>query len=94
MLIIQLNASAAGQHDIQEQPHRRVVWLPGYVEVPEPLRGSVWATRGFCALTVEDGALTAVTPKDRPAIPEPEPTAEERLRADVDYLAAMGGVDL
>lgn len=26
--------------------------------------------------------------------PEPEPTAEEQLRADLDYLAVMTGVDL
>lgn len=26
--------------------------------------------------------------------PEPEPTAEEQLRADLDYLAVMTGVEL
>lgn len=29
---------------------------------------------------------------DRAAIPEPEPTEQEHLRADVDFLLAMGGV--
>ncbi len=31
---------------------------------------------------------------DRAAIPEPPPSAQEQLRADVDFLAAMQGVDL
>jgi len=29
-----------------------------------------------------------------PPEPEPEPTEAERLRADVDFLAAMTGVEL
>lgn len=31
---------------------------------------------------------------DRAAIPAPPPTAQEQLRADVDFLAALGGVEL
>jgi len=31
---------------------------------------------------------------DRAAIPDPLPTAQEQLRADVDFLAAMQGVTL
>ncbi len=31
---------------------------------------------------------------DRAAIPEPPPSAQEQLRADVDFLAAMQGVQL
>jgi len=31
---------------------------------------------------------------DRAAIPSPPPTAQEQLRADVDFLAAMQGVSL
>lgn len=31
---------------------------------------------------------------DRAAIPEPPPSAQEQLRADVDFLAAMQGVVL
>ena len=30
--------------------------------------------------------------EDRAARPEPEPTEQEQLRADVDFLLAMGGV--
>ena len=31
---------------------------------------------------------------DRDAIPAPPPTVQEQLRADVDYLAIMTGIDL
>ena len=31
---------------------------------------------------------------DRAALPEPPPSAQEQLRADVDYIAAMGGIAL
>lgn len=31
---------------------------------------------------------------DRAAMPEPPPTAQEQLRADVDFLAALQGVSL
>ena len=31
---------------------------------------------------------------DRAAIPAPPPTAQEQLRADVDFIAAMTGVEL
>ena len=31
---------------------------------------------------------------DRAAVPAPAPTAQEQLRADVDYIAAMTGVSL
>ena len=29
---------------------------------------------------------------EHPAMPEPEPTEQEQLRADVDFLLAMGGI--
>lgn len=31
---------------------------------------------------------------DRAAIPEPPPNPQEQLRADVDYIAALGGIEL
>jgi len=31
---------------------------------------------------------------DRAAIPAPPPSEQERLRADVDYIAALGGITL
>ena len=65
-------------------------------EKPPPER-EVWACLGWCDLTIEGGKLTGITPgaipEPEPA-PEPEPTAEEQLRADLDYLAVMTGVEL
>ena len=94
LTIIELEARADGGHGLQSQSHRRSCWLEGWVAVPEALNAAVWDCGGYCTLTLEDGALTAITPTERPAPPEPEPTAEEQLRADVDFLAAMGGVTL
>lgn len=46
----------------------------------------------------EDGQVLPRTEEeisaDRAAIPEPPPTDQEQLRADVDFLAAMQGVSL
>ena len=61
-----------------------------------------WSRRpGTAAATaswdIQDGVLVGLTPgqmPEREPAPEPEPTAEERLRADVDYLAIMTGVEL
>ena len=50
-----------------------------------------------------EGSTVTVTPNTEaweawkdglPPEPEPEPTEAERLRADVDFLAAMTGVEL
>lgn len=42
--------------------------------------------------TYEDNALAQITEICNPA--ESAPTAEEQLRADVDYIAAMTGIEL
>lgn len=46
----------------------------------------------------EDGQVVSRSEEeiaaDRAAIPEPPPTAQEQLRADVDFLAAIQGVEL
>ncbi|MCI5704467.1 hypothetical protein [Candidatus Pseudoscillospira sp. SGI.172] len=94
LTIIELTPRADGGHGVQSQSHRKECWLEGWIEVPEALVQTVWDCGGYCELTVEEGVLTAVTPAQRPAGPEQEPTELEQLRADVDYLAAMGGVDL
>lgn len=95
LTIIERQAREDGCHGLQSQSHRTECWLEGWVAVPEELAEAAWACGGYCELTLdEEGNLTGLTPTQRPEAPEPEPTAEERLRADVDYLAALQGVSL
>ena len=97
MTIIQIEALDTGQHPIQSQSGRTACWLEGWVEVPEHLESAVWDSLGWCDLDIQDGVLVGITLTERPE-PEPEPPAPptelEQLRADVDFLAAMGGVTL
>lgn len=92
MTIMEIVARSDGGHGLQSQSHREECWLEGWIAVPEGLTQAVLDCGGYCELTVEDGILTAITPKERPARPEPEPTEAERLRADVDYILAMEGL--
>ena len=89
LTIIKIEADEQSRHDIQSQSHRTACWEEGYVAVPPQLEGEVWACMGWCDLTIEDGALTGITPRERPA-PEPEEETEtERLRAQVAALQAQ-----
>lgn len=94
LTIIELEPRADGGHGIQSQSHRAECWLEGWVAVPEELTQAVWDCGGYCELTLEDGRLVGITPTEKPEPPAPEPTEAERLRADVDFLAAMEGVAL
>lgn len=96
MTIIKIDPLETGQHPIQSQSGRKTCWIPGYIEVPPQLEGEAWNSLGFCDLEIKDGVLTGITPGEIPPMEqaEPEPTQEEQLRADVDYIAAMTGVEL
>ena len=97
MTIIKIEPLETGQHPIQSQSGRTSYWIDGWVEVPVHLEPSVWSSLGWCDLDIQDGVLVGITPTERPE-PEPEPPAPptelEQLRADIDFLAAMGGVTL
>lgn len=96
MTIIELTAREDGGHGLQSQSGRSSCWLDGWIEVPANLEAQVWATVGYCDLQIENGKLVGITPTDRPE-PEPvipTPTELEQLRADVDYLSIMTGVEL
>ena len=82
LTIMELTAREDGGHGLQSQSHRTECWLEGWVAVPEELAEKVWSCGGYCE------------PVQRPEEAAPEPTAEERLRADVDFLAAVTGVEL
>lgn len=59
---------------------------------------ALWTMDGIPLYKYEDGEVRPRTEEeiaaDRAAIPEPPPSAQEQLRADVDFLAAMQGVTL
>lgn len=95
LTIIELSAREDGGHGLQSQSHRTECWLEGWVAVPEDLVQAAWDCGGYCSLALdEDGALVGLTPIPRPAEPEAAPSEVEQLRADVDYLAALTGVEL
>ena len=95
LTIIELSGRADGFHGLQSQSHRTECWLEGWVAVPEELCQIAWDCGGYCDLKLDKkGNLVDIIPRERPAQPDPEPTAEEQLRADVDYLAIMMGVSL
>lgn len=97
MTIIEIEARADGGHGLQSQSHRTACWLEGWIAVPPQLEQTAWDCCGYCELDIQDGVLVGLTPGQRPErepAPEPEPTEVERLRADVDYLAIMTGVEL
>lgn len=96
MLIIKTEPTLDGQHLLESQSHRTSCWMDGWIEVPANLEAQVWATVGYCDLQIENGKLVGITPTERPE-PEsvtPTPTELEQLRADVDYLSIMTGVEL
>ncbi|MGE4549176.1 MAG: hypothetical protein AB7C89_06455 [Intestinibacillus sp.] len=73
------------------------VQIPDSYPLTDEQAAIVQAHYPYFDLTVEDGAITAITPTEplAPTDPEPSPpTAEEQLRADVDYIAVMTGVAL
>lgn len=58
----------------------------------------IYTDDGIPRYKLVDGAAQERTAEeitaDRTAIPTPPPTAQEQLRADVDFIAAMTGVSL
>ena len=95
LTIIEREPRADGGHGVQSQSHRTECWLEGWVAVPEELCQAVWECGGYCGLELTgEGELVGLTPVERPPEPLPAPTEAERLRADVDFIAAMTGVEL
>lgn len=66
----------------------------GWLEIPVRLEPCARAYCPYCELVIEDGVLMDITPTARPPEPEPEPTEMEKIRADIDFLAVMTGVEL
>ena len=69
-----------------------------YAVVPDIMVQDIMETKGFCDIILNKDKTEVVSFAARaiPEIPEPEhPVSElEQLRADIDYIALMKGVDL
>lgn len=69
-----------------------------YAIVPDNMVQAIMETGGFCdiELNEDETEVISFTPREIPYIPEPEvePTENEKLRADVDYIAVMTGIEL
>ncbi|MCL2814386.1 MAG: toxin-antitoxin system toxin subunit [Oscillospiraceae bacterium] len=89
MLLIKIEPNADGfYHELQERPSAEENWLgDGYLIVPEHLYDAVWECVGCCNLIIEDGELVGITPKERPAPPEPEP---ERGLTNIQLTELLG----
>ena len=91
MQIIEIAALSNGAHRNQTW-HGPAEAIPeGYLAIPDGI--AVPESFPFVDLTVKKGKITKITAREVPE-PEPEvvePTDTEKLRADVDFLLAMGG---
>lgn len=95
MMIIKINAEKDGQHLFQSQSHRRECWLDDYIAVPENFESVVMSCNGYCDLTIKNNRLIEIQPRpDLIPVKESKPSELEQLRADIDFLSIMTGVDL
>lgn len=69
-----------------------------YAVVPDDMVQGIVETHGFCDIVLNKDKTEVVSfaAREIPEIPEPEMpiSAEEQLRADIDYIAIMTGVEL
>lgn len=85
-----------GIRDIQQNKSWMKNPYTDYAVVPDDMVEAILETKGFCNITVVDGLVTEFVANKIPEIPDPdpEPTEAEQLRADIEYLAIMTGVEL
>ena len=94
MKIIKIDAYDNGAHANQTKITDFNSIPEGWAIVPEDM--IIPDTYPFVDITVKNGVVTGMIAS---VIPEPEeevyiPTEEEKLRADIDYIAAITGVQL
>jgi hypothetical protein len=95
MMIIKIEATETGLHHYETQSHRMECWIDGYIVVPEQFESAVIDCNGYCDLVIKNNILENVVPRpDLIPTQDTEPTEAERLRADIDYIAIMTGVEL
>lgn len=76
--------------------------FPDCIKLPDDLLKPYLDSRGFVNLTLDGDTVTSVETNqtaldaylsEHPDT-EPEPTEQEKIRADIDFIAAMTGVEL
>lgn len=92
MQIIEIKPLGNGAHRNQKGSIRTVP--DGWAIVPNDM--AIPDTFPFVDIEVENGIVTSMTAGIVPEREEtePEPTELEQLRADLDYIAVMTGVEL
>ena len=87
-------------HDIQTNSSwHKNPYDKNYAVVPDDMVNDIIGTRGFCDITLNEDKteITSFVAREIPNTSSPktpEPSALEQLRADIDYIALMKGVDL
>lgn len=85
-------------HDIQTNSTWTENPYNDYAVVPDDMVEDIMNTKGFCDITLNDDGSEVISfiAREIPKVEEPEqPISEiEQLRADIDYIALMKGVDL
>ena len=88
MTIVKIK-SRDGMHDIESQFHRIKNWMGDeWIEVPEKLIDKL--NDGYCDLSIKDGVLIDIMPKENPAL-KSEPTEMDALKAQITYTALKTG---
>lgn len=85
MMMIEIKPLSNGAHRNQTA-HKAVP--DGWAVIPE---GMELENFPFGTVTAENGVVTGWVPGVMPPAVEPEPTEAEQMRADLDFLMAMGG---
>ena len=76
---------------------------PGLLELPDELLDKFYNYAGFVALTTEGETVTAIKARakdfeawkaSQEEEPEESPSKMDQMRADIDYIAIMTGVEL
>ena len=87
-----------GVHDIQTNSGWHInPYGEEYAVVPDRMVEAILKTQGFCDITLNKDKTEVVSfvAREIPEIKVETPiSTEEKLRADIDYLAIMTGVEL
>ena len=97
--VISKEGNENGWHDLQTNSSwSNNPYGEAWAIVPDEMVQAIIETRGFCNIELnKDGTeVVSFTPREIPEIPEPEvePSENEKLRADLDYIAVMTGIEL